>query len=139
MVASTGTRRLEESRSSCSWGSRTSLDGATSTGSSGTDGRMWRSRSNSLACFRWSVSNGASNTQPSKVRAGRACHIVGRLARRTILVTVLLLLHMQPIGRLAAVAREGTVSGVDVHALQRQLVGDAGAALLALLVNVTFV
>jgi hypothetical protein len=55
----------------------------------------------------------------------------------TILATVLLLLHTQPIGRLAAVARDGAVSGAEIHALQIQLVGDAGAALLALLVNVT--
>jgi hypothetical protein len=55
----------------------------------------------------------------------------------TILATVLLLLHTQPIGRLAAVARDGAVSGANVRALQIQLVGDAGAALLALLVNVT--
>lgn len=55
----------------------------------------------------------------------------------TILVTILLLLHTQPIGRLAAVARETTVAGADVRALQMQIVGDAGAALLALLVNVT--
>lgn len=54
----------------------------------------------------------------------------------TILATVLLLLHTQPIGVLAAVARETTLSG-DVVRLQIQLVGDAGAALLALLVNVT--
>jgi len=55
----------------------------------------------------------------------------------TIFATVLLLLHTQPIGRLAAVARAGPASGPDVRALQIQLVGDAGAALLALLVNVT--
>lgn len=55
----------------------------------------------------------------------------------TILATVLLLLHTQPIGRLAAVAREGAVIGADIRGLQVQLVGDAGAALLALLVNVT--
>ena len=55
----------------------------------------------------------------------------------TVLATVLLLLHTQPIGRVAAAARAGAVSGPDVHALQIQLVGDAGAALLALLVNVT--
>lgn len=55
----------------------------------------------------------------------------------TILATVLLLLHTQPIGLLAASARETTVSGGDVGRLQIQLVGDAGAALLALLVNVT--
>jgi hypothetical protein len=55
----------------------------------------------------------------------------------TILATVLLLLHTQPIGRVATAARAGLVSGPDLHALQIQLVGDAGAALLALLVNVT--
>src|SRR5262249_50252926 len=55
----------------------------------------------------------------------------------TLLATTFLLLHTQPIGRLAAVARETTVAGSDVRALQVQIVGDAGAALLALLVNVT--
>jgi hypothetical protein len=55
----------------------------------------------------------------------------------TILATLLLLLHTQPIGLLAGVARETTVSGASVGRLQIQLVGDAGAALLALLVNVT--
>lgn len=54
----------------------------------------------------------------------------------TILATVLLLLHTQPIGRLAALARETAAFGSDVGQLQIQLVGDAGAALLALLVNV---
>jgi len=55
----------------------------------------------------------------------------------TVLATVLLLLHTQPIGRLAGVARVSNVSGAAVEGLQIQLVGDAGAALLALLVNVT--
>jgi len=55
----------------------------------------------------------------------------------TILATVLLLLHTQPIGQLAAAARETTWSSGDVGRLQIQLVGDAGAALVALLVNVT--
>jgi hypothetical protein len=55
----------------------------------------------------------------------------------TILATFLLLLHTRPIGLLADVARETTLSGADVRRLQIQLVGDAGAALLALLVNVT--
>jgi hypothetical protein len=54
----------------------------------------------------------------------------------TILATVLLLLHTQPIGVLAGVAREASWSK-DVGQLQIQLVGDASAALLALLVNVT--
>jgi hypothetical protein len=55
----------------------------------------------------------------------------------TILATTLLLLHTQPIGRLAAVARQTSVAGADARALQIQIVGDAGAAVLALLVNVT--
>jgi hypothetical protein len=55
----------------------------------------------------------------------------------TILATVLLLLHTQPIGILAAVARETAVFSADVARLQIQVVGDAGAALLALLVNAT--
>jgi hypothetical protein len=55
----------------------------------------------------------------------------------TILATTLLLLHTQPIGHLAAVARQSVVAGADSRALQIQLVGDAGAALVALLVNVT--
>jgi hypothetical protein len=55
----------------------------------------------------------------------------------TILATFLLLLHTRPIGILAGLARETTISSADVSRLQIQLVGDAGAALLALLVNVT--
>jgi hypothetical protein len=55
----------------------------------------------------------------------------------TILATVLLLLHTQPIGLLAAAARATTWSSGDVGRLQIQLVGDAGAALVALLVNAT--
>jgi hypothetical protein len=54
----------------------------------------------------------------------------------TVLSTVLLLAHTQPIGFLADVARETTLSGADVGRLQAQLVGDAGLALLALVVNV---
>lgn len=55
----------------------------------------------------------------------------------TVFATILLLLHTRPIGVLAGVARETMVSGADVGPLQMQLVGDAGAALLALLVNAT--
>jgi hypothetical protein len=55
----------------------------------------------------------------------------------TILATMLLLLHTQPIGVLAAAARETAWSNTKIHQLQIQLVVDAGAALLALLVNVT--
>ena len=55
----------------------------------------------------------------------------------TILATILLLLHTQPIGRLAGVARETTLSTANVGRLQIQLVADAGAALLVLLVATT--
>lgn len=55
----------------------------------------------------------------------------------TILATLLLLMHTRPIGVLAGIARGTTVPSADVGRLQIQLVGDAGAALLALLVNVT--
>lgn len=54
----------------------------------------------------------------------------------TIIATLLLLLHTHPIGLLASVARESAWSGAEVSRLQMQLVGDAGLALLALLVNV---
>lgn len=55
----------------------------------------------------------------------------------TILATLLLLMHTQPIGILAGVAREMMVSDANVGRLQIQLVADAGAALLALLVATT--
>lgn len=54
----------------------------------------------------------------------------------TVLATLLLLLHTRPIATLAGLARETAVSGAGVGRLQVQLVVDAGAALLALLVNV---
>lgn len=52
----------------------------------------------------------------------------------TLLATALLLLHTRPIGVLATVARESAVS-TDMARLQMQLVADAGAALVALLIN----
>jgi hypothetical protein len=55
----------------------------------------------------------------------------------TILATTLLLLHTQPIGRLAAVAREMSLGSANVRPLQVQVAADATAAVLALLVNVT--
>ena len=51
-----------------------------------------------------------------------------------ILSTVLLLLHMQPTGRLAALAAEAILSSPELARLRMQLTLDAGAALLALLV-----
>jgi hypothetical protein len=50
-----------------------------------------------------------------------------------LLATLLLLLHMQPIGHVAAVVAERTLSHGELGGLRIQLVADAGAALLALL------
>jgi hypothetical protein len=54
-----------------------------------------------------------------------------------IFATIVLLLHMQPTSRLAAVAAETAVSNADLGGLQIQLAADAGAALLVLLVATT--
>jgi len=54
-----------------------------------------------------------------------------------ILATILLLLHTRPIARVAAVAAERTLSSADLRQLRIQLVADAGAALLLLLVATT--
>ena len=54
-----------------------------------------------------------------------------------ILATIILLLHMQPISQIAAVAAETTLSSADLHGLRIQVVADAGAALLVLLVATT--
>jgi hypothetical protein len=51
-----------------------------------------------------------------------------------ILATTLLLVHMQPISRMAFLATRGTFSPADHRRVQVQLVADAGAALFALLV-----
>lgn len=51
----------------------------------------------------------------------------------TILSTIIMQLHMQPIRHLSRVAANGTLSSVD-HSLQLQMVVASGAALLALLV-----
>lgn len=51
-----------------------------------------------------------------------------------ILSTILLLVHMQPTSRLARFAAVTTLSHTDFRGLRVQLVGDAGAALLALIV-----
>lgn len=55
----------------------------------------------------------------------------------TIFATILLLVHMQPISYMAGVAAETTLSSADLRGLRIQLVADAGAALLALLVATT--
>jgi hypothetical protein len=55
----------------------------------------------------------------------------------TIPCTIILLLHMQPTSRLAGVAADTAVAGADLHALQVQLVADAAAAVLVLVVATT--
>ena len=52
----------------------------------------------------------------------------------TVLATAVLLIHAQPISHLAEVAGQRTI-GADLHSLQVQLVVDAGAALLVLIVT----
>lgn len=59
--------------------------------------------------------------------------VVAKLAL-TIVATIILLLHTQPIGAVAAVAAEMLMTSADVRELRIQLVADAGAALFALLV-----
>lgn len=53
----------------------------------------------------------------------------------TVGATGLLLLHTQPIGLLSAAASQGA-PGTEIHRLQVQLIGDASAALLVLVINV---
>ena len=53
----------------------------------------------------------------------------------TTLATIILLVHTQPIGRVAAVAAETALSGGDLLQVRLQLVGDAAAALFVLLVT----
>lgn len=52
----------------------------------------------------------------------------------TILATILLLVHLQPIGHLAGVVAETTLARGELAGLRLQLVADAGAAVVALLV-----
>jgi hypothetical protein len=55
----------------------------------------------------------------------------------TIVATIVLLVHIQPISHMAEVAKETTLSSVDLGGLRLQLVADAGAALLVLLAATT--
>ncbi len=55
----------------------------------------------------------------------------------TIPATVLLLVHMRPIGHLARVVATTTLSSGDLAGLRIRLVADAGAALVVLLVATT--
>jgi hypothetical protein len=55
----------------------------------------------------------------------------------TLFSTIVLLLHLRPIGHLARVVAEATLSNGDLAGLRIQLVANAGAALLMLLVATT--
>ena len=51
-----------------------------------------------------------------------------------VLASVVLLLHMMPIGQVAQVAATAPLSSTDLHGLRIQLIADAAAALVVLLV-----
>lgn len=53
----------------------------------------------------------------------------------TIMATLILLLHTQPIDRLAEVAAQTTLATGDLRQVRLQLIGDASAALFVLLVT----
>lgn len=55
----------------------------------------------------------------------------------TTIATILLLVHMQPIGIVAEAAAKAPLASADLHGLRIQLVADAGAALAVLLVATT--
>lgn len=55
----------------------------------------------------------------------------------TVLATIVLLLHMQPISHMASVAATDRLSVTDLRGVRVQLVADASAALLVLLVATT--
>ncbi|MFE9677175.1 hypothetical protein ACFYO5_24075 [Streptomyces sp. NPDC006259] len=51
----------------------------------------------------------------------------------TVLATLLLLVHMQPVVHLADAAARATLAGGELEGMRNQLIADAAAALLALL------
>ena len=55
----------------------------------------------------------------------------------TVLATIVLLVHMQPISRVAGLAAVTSISSSDLRGVRIQIVADAGAALLLLLVTTT--
>jgi hypothetical protein len=55
----------------------------------------------------------------------------------TLLATIILLVHMRPIGFVAGIAGETTMSRADLGGVRIQLVADAGAAVLVLIVATT--
>ena len=55
----------------------------------------------------------------------------------TVLASLVLLLHMEPISSLSSLAGEALFARLDFHALRVQVAADAGAALFVLLVATT--
>jgi hypothetical protein len=55
----------------------------------------------------------------------------------TVVATIILLAHTQPIGQVAALAAASTLSSNDLWQLRLQLVGDASAALFVLFITTT--
>lgn len=55
----------------------------------------------------------------------------------TILATAVLLLHMRPVGHLADVVAQATLERGELRGLRIQLVADAGAAIIVLLIATT--
>lgn len=55
----------------------------------------------------------------------------------TVLATIVLLVHTQPIGRVADVAAQSVLAAGDLRQVRLQLVGDASAALFVLLITTT--
>ncbi|MDQ0944002.1 hypothetical protein [Streptomyces sp. V1I1] len=51
----------------------------------------------------------------------------------TVVATLLLLVHMQPVGHLAAAAARAALAGGELQGMRIQLIADAAAALLVLL------
>jgi hypothetical protein len=55
----------------------------------------------------------------------------------TVLATIVLLVHTQPIDRIAEIAAQSVLSSGDLRQLRLQLIGDASAALFVLLATTT--
>ena len=55
----------------------------------------------------------------------------------TVISTIILFLHMQPISYLADLASRAEISGSELRGLRIQLIADAGAAFLVLLITTT--
>jgi predicted permease len=55
----------------------------------------------------------------------------------TVFATIILLVHLQPIGYVAGIAAERALGSGELRQLRIQLAADAGAALLALVVTTT--